>query len=293
MEKPPIRILQRPCPISSRKPAEPLRPPPNFRTLEQREADYAAARRRIMGSDSPDFDGSDVPSHKGNPKGTTSGNGQNGNLSSRQSSASLTGTAISATPLMSIQASPVPAGVLTPELGLPARTASGGIQSRPSHNGRQSLAVVNVNQKLQQQSMSNGARPMIQTQQQQQQRLLTSSSSSPSLFPQSSRTTQPIPLFPSQVGAANAGLLPTPPGFNYSIQNASLNTTLHQPQSAALALMQQLSLFQQYQTLNGFQTHLVPPGVSHTPTSLNHLNFPSINPQTTANQKYAHPPAFS
>ncbi|CAL8104071.1 unnamed protein product [Calicophoron daubneyi] len=246
-----------------------------------------------MGSDSPDFDGSEVPSHKGNSKGTGSGNGQNGNLPSRQS-APVTGTTTSATPLMSIQATPVPTGVMTSDFGLPARTSSSGVQSRPGHSSRQSLAVVNVNQKLQQQSIPNGARPMIQAQQpqQQQQRLLTSSSS-PSLFPQSSRTTQPIPLFQSQVGTANAGLLPTPPGFNYSIQNASVNTTLNPPQSAALALMQQLSLFQQYQTLNGFQTHLIPPGVSHTPSSLNHLNFPSISPQTTANQKYAHPPAFS
>nr|CAH8834207.1 unnamed protein product [Trichobilharzia regenti] len=54
MEQPPIRILRRPCPHPSEIQKTPQRPTVVTKTLEQREADYAAARKRIMGSATPD-----------------------------------------------------------------------------------------------------------------------------------------------------------------------------------------------------------------------------------------------
>ncbi|KAH8855959.1 SUZ domain-containing protein 1 [Schistosoma japonicum] len=54
MEHPPIRILRRPCPVPSDVPKTTQRPPVVTKTLEQREADYAAARKRIMGSATPE-----------------------------------------------------------------------------------------------------------------------------------------------------------------------------------------------------------------------------------------------
>ncbi|CAH8856611.1 unnamed protein product [Trichobilharzia szidati] len=54
MEQPAIRILRRPCPHLSEIQKTPQRPTVVTKTLEQREADYAAARERIMGYTTPD-----------------------------------------------------------------------------------------------------------------------------------------------------------------------------------------------------------------------------------------------
>lgn len=301
MENPPIRILQRPCQASDNQTSQIIKPPATVKTLEQREADYAAARRRILGSDGSEPDMDDASIVKGNIKLPTSGNGHNGNPMPRQSPASIV-NATTATPLMSIQATPSAVNALAPEFGASSVTSplinNGVVQSRIMNNGspRQGFAVVNVAQKLQQQPQPapNLARPVIQTQQ--PQRLLTTSASSPSFF--NSRTTnQPVPLFPSHTNAANTGLLPTPPGFNYSMQNATLNGGggMHHSHSAAYALMQQFGLFQQHyqQALNGFQNHLISPTISQTGASINPFAFTSVASQPTANQKYTHPSTFN
>ncbi|KAF8562765.1 hypothetical protein P879_09550 [Paragonimus westermani] len=298
MENPPIRILQRPCAVSPNK-SESFRPPATAKTLEQREADYAAARRRIMGSDCPHPDG-EVQSLKENNKNTTAGAGQSECPISRQLLASSLNVTTAATPLMSIQATPVVNGGLNADLGLSTTTTTvalsiGGVQSR----ARQSIAIVNVPQKFQQQPHAslNGIRPVLQ-QPQPQQRILTGSASSPSLFGHVSRNSaQPLPLFPSQFGGTtNAGLLPTPPGFNYSVQNATLNGSgLHPSQTAALALMQQFSLLQQHyqQALHGFQNPIPSSAVTHSNASLTHFNFSAVSSQSNTNQKHAHPSAFN
>lgn len=308
MENPPIRILQRPCPVSPNK-SESFRPPATAKTLEQREADYAAARRRIMGTDRPPE--GEVQSLKESIKNMITGASQNECSTSRHlaSSANVTTTA---TPLMSIQAAPVVNSGLNADLGLSTVTTTttmmplpiGGVQPR----ARQSVAIVNVPQKFQQQqshASSNGIRPVIQPPPpSQQQRILAGSASSPSLFGHVSRNaTQPcVPLFPSQIGGttntanAAAGLLPTPPGFNYSVQNATLNGTgLHPSQTAALALMQQFSLIQQHyqQALHGFQNPIPSSAVTHSNTSLNHFNFSTVSSQSNTNQKHAHSSAFN
>lgn len=288
MEQPPIRILQRPCPIQPNKSTESNRPPVAVKTLEQREADYAAARRRIMGSESPEPEPEPQQS-KGTSKHTVIGNGSGDNTSQRHSSTSV---ATSATPLMSIQATPVATGGMLSDFRISGTTG------QPTRNVRQNLAVVNVAQKLQQQqpqTATTGPRQMVQPPQKPQ-RILTASTSSPSILSHSSRASQPLHLFHNQVGNAAVGLLPTPPGFNYSAQNASLNTGgLHHSQSAALALMHHFAMLQQYQqALNGFQNQLISPIVSNVShNSLNHLNFPSISSQSGINPKHAHPPTFN
>ncbi|GAA50208.1 hypothetical protein CLF_104233 [Clonorchis sinensis] len=267
-----------------------FRPPTTVKTLEQREADYAAARRRILGSDGSDADVDDASTTKGNTKTSGSGNGHGGNSLPRQSPASNM-NATTATPLMSIQATPALASDFGTSSVTSSLTSNGAVQPRVTHNGsaRQGLAVVNVAQKLQQQPQPTPnlavIRPVIQTQ---QPRLLTTSASSPSFF--NPRTTnQPVPLFPSHTNAANTGLLPTPPGFNYSMQNATLNGGggIHHSQSAAYALVQQFGLFQQQyqQALNGFQNHLISPTMSQTGASLNPFTFSPVASQPTANQK--------
>uniref|UniRef100_A0A0X3Q042 SUZ domain-containing protein 1 n=1 Tax=Schistocephalus solidus TaxID=70667 RepID=A0A0X3Q042_SCHSO len=54
MSQPPIRILRRPPIKVNNQVADNVQPTVPTKTLEQREADYAAARRRIMGSESED-----------------------------------------------------------------------------------------------------------------------------------------------------------------------------------------------------------------------------------------------
>ncbi|VDN13535.1 unnamed protein product [Dibothriocephalus latus] len=54
MSQPPIRILRRPPIQVNNQVADNVQPTVPTKTLEQREADYAAARRRIMGSESED-----------------------------------------------------------------------------------------------------------------------------------------------------------------------------------------------------------------------------------------------
>ncbi|VEL23649.1 unnamed protein product [Protopolystoma xenopodis] len=52
----PIRILQRPSNLQGDKPTEKPTPTAPIRSREQREADYAAARLRILGSEKPEDD---------------------------------------------------------------------------------------------------------------------------------------------------------------------------------------------------------------------------------------------
>ncbi|TPP63846.1 hypothetical protein FGIG_04029 [Fasciola gigantica] len=293
MEKPSIRILQRPCPIQSNQSLESSRPPIAVKTLEQREADYAAARRRIMGSESPEPESESQPARGAN-KHTIGGNGANECAAQRHSSSVTT----PATPLMSIQAIPVATTGVLSDFRTP-NTNPSGTTVQSARSVRPGLAVVNVAQKLQQQQSQttiNGARPMIPSHQQPQ-RILTASSNSPTIVSHTSRTSQHLPLFPSQIGNTSVGLLPTPPGFNYSAQNASLNTGgLHHPQSAALALMHHFTMLQQQyqQALNGFQNQLISPIVSNvSQNSLSHMAFSSaVSSQSGVNPKYTHPSNF-
>lgn len=187
---------------------------------------------------------------------------------------------------MSIQAIPVATAGMPPEFRLPNANQSG-TTIQPTRNVRPGLAVVNVAQKLQQQQPQttiNGARPVLPSHQ--PQRTLTTSSSSPTIMSHTSRTSQHLPLFPSQVGNTSVGLLPTPPGFNYSAQNASLNG-LHS-QSAALALMHHFSVLQQQyqQALSGFQNQLISPIVSNVSQNpLSHLTFSAVSSQSGVNPK--------
>ncbi|XP_018597366.1 SUZ RNA-binding domain-containing isoform X1 [Scleropages formosus] len=59
---PQIRILKRPSSNGSLgSPAGPMRPIPQVKSLAQREAEYAEARRRILGSPSPEKSPQDRP----------------------------------------------------------------------------------------------------------------------------------------------------------------------------------------------------------------------------------------
>ncbi|VDP74788.1 unnamed protein product [Echinostoma caproni] len=258
------------------------------KTLEQREADYAAARRRIMGSESPKPE-PDAQAIKGVQISTVFMFD-----SPHHDSCNLLPELLHFLPINCSSAIPAAAPVATngmlsdfriPNANIPGATVPS------ARSVRQGLAVVNVPQKLQQQQQqTNGARQMLQPHQQPQ-RILTASSSSPSILSPTSRTSQPLPLFPSQVGNASVGLLPTPPGFNYSAQNASLNAgDLHHSQSAALALMHHFTMLQQQyqQALNGFQSQLISPIVSNVShNSLGHLNFSSaVSSQSGIAPKY-------
>lgn len=299
MEKP-IRILQRPCQTTSNLSSDSSKPTVSKKTLEQREADYAAARRRIMGAD----DECAATACDGGLNGANIGNGSAPDLVSRPMSAAT--ATVTTAPLMFIQAAPICVGGASSDVRpvnvsvSPSVPLVSGVQSRVSPTSRQSLATVNVAQKLQQQARTttNGVHPVTQ----QQVRVLTASNSSPSLFTHSSRTAQPMALFPAQVNnTANTGLLPTPPGFNYSPARPNPNTNngvLHPSHSTALTLMQYFGLLQQQpqpysQPMNGFQHHLIAPAITHANSPLNHLSFQSVASMSNGNQKHSHPSTFN
>ncbi|CAH8432785.1 unnamed protein product [Heterobilharzia americana] len=260
MEQPPIRILRRPCPLPSDVQKTPQRPPVFTKTLEQREADYAAARRRIMGSATPE------PNEVGVRDSVESNS-------------------------MSI---PEDINNVTSEQDLCIETTSSAMRDSeinhlhtsqdeaqfPAPQDNKQLLEVGVSRKLQQhpQCLSNGIRQNMLTQ-----RSATVSANRLSYFPQP-------PLFSFQTGYNNVGLLPTPPGFQCSLQNGT-NAGLQQ--TAAIALMHQLNLLQQQyqQTLTGIQKQLVTPG-THSSTSFNPLNFSSL-PHPNISHKYTHPPTFN
>ncbi|XP_018597367.1 SUZ RNA-binding domain-containing isoform X2 [Scleropages formosus] len=65
---PQIRILKRPSSNGSLgSPAGPMRPIPQVKSLAQREAEYAEARRRILGSPSPEKSPQDRPAADSRP----------------------------------------------------------------------------------------------------------------------------------------------------------------------------------------------------------------------------------
>lgn len=282
MENPPIRILQRPCSIAVNKSSEDTRPPTFVKTLEQREADYAAARRRIMGSESSDSEaGDDI--HNGSTEDVVSEIEKDASLVPRLPLGALAGNAA---PLMSIHTGVIrgtdpisePGSSLSPSTG---HFTSNAVSSCPTHISHQGLTVVSVPQKLQHQPQINVS-ASLPVAPHQQSRILTTASS-PLFAANSSRTQHPSPLFSSQLnGIGTPGLLPTP-GFNYSVQNATLNacgTGVHYSYSATLALMHQFGLLQpQYQqSLNGFQANLLSPAFAHASPSANHAVYSSATP---------------
>lgn len=297
METPPIRILQRPCQIAVKNSSEVLRPPAAQKSLEQREADYAAARRRIMGSDAPENESNESGSPTADRNGVTAVDAIETTVPRPGSAVTNSTVTTTATPLMSIQATPSSAnGFKSSEFRFQIGTSAYLTNGQPrnvAYSGRQGSNTSCVSKPQQQlQSTLNGTRAAPQ----QSHRMLTASNSSPSLFTQSSRIAHPIPLFPTQVsGTPNAGLLPTPPGFNYPAQNANTIDSgigLHHSQSAAFSLMQQFGLLQQQyqQPLNGIHRLISP--FSHTNASLNPMNF-AVTPLSTTNQKHAHPSTFN
>ncbi|CAH8834578.1 unnamed protein product [Trichobilharzia szidati] len=276
MEQPPIRILRRPCPHPSEIQKTPQRPTVVTKTLEQREADYAAARKRIMGSATPDpAEGETKDSAESD---TTKITEDINNLTLKKDSCIPTTSATTQSTEVSAQKS------LSTEVSVNRLQANqNGAQIASPQNYKQPLEV-GANRKHQQhaQSTSNGVRQNLVTH---QQRSATVSANRLSYFP------QPSPLFSFQTGYNNVGLLPTPPGFQCSLQNGT-NAGLQQ--TTAIALMHQFNLLQQQyqQTLTGFQKQLVSSG-AHSSTNFNPLNFTSSLPQSHINHKYTHPPTFN
>lgn len=293
METPPIRILQRPCQITSKTNSENFRPPISVKTLEQREADYAAARRRIMGADAPE------PEEEASPvmdkRGTTASESSAGNAVPRlgPSETNIIGNT-TATPLMSIQATPNLVSGYKSDFRIPVGTVpnlSSGNRNM-AQNARQGANVGCVSKSQQQiPPLLNGARPISQ-----QPHHLVTGGSSPAIFAHSSRPAQPVPLFPTQVNSTpNAGLLPTPPGFSFPSQNTATNDngiSMHRSHSATVSLMQHFGLLQQQyqQPFNGFHHYLNP--FAHANMPLNPMSFP-VTPLSNATQKHAHQSTFN
>lgn len=287
METPPIRILQRPCQITAKTDSEIFKPPISVKSLEQREADYAAARRRIMGADTPEQE--DETNTTIDTKDTTTANVPTGTVAPRLSSSvtNTTGTT-TATPLMSIQATPNLAAGYKSDFRIPVGSVSNfNVGNRNvALSIRQGANIGCVGKPQQQfQPILNGARPIAQ-----QPHHLVTGGSSPSLFSNTSRPAQPMPLFPTQVNAApNAGLLPTPPGFNFPPQNAAANDSgigVHRSHSATVSLMQHFGLLQQQyqQPVNGFHQYLAP--FAHANLPLNPMSFP-VTPLSNSNQNFS------
>lgn len=281
MEQQPIRILRRPCPIQPETNETSQRPPVVTKTLEQREADYAAARRRIMGSATPEpIDGSSGDSADTCPELQTD---QEFNLTRQLKRSSS---------LSSNLADQVTTAVSNITNGFSLGQNPSVLRSAKVHatqSSRQSMVMVNVGSKNLDQSLVSKTSGR---QGSQQQRLLSSVSSS-SFFSNSSRTSQHSSLLSFQVGYGNAGLLPTPPSLNYSLQNTS-NMGFHNSHSAALALMQNFNLLhQQYQqAFNGFQNQLVSSGI-HGSLNFAPSNFSSSFSPSNGNPKFTHPSAFN
>ncbi|CAH8428773.1 unnamed protein product [Schistosoma mattheei] len=271
MDQPPIRILRRPCPVPSDVPNTPQRPPIVTKTLEQREADYAAARKRIMGSATPEStkvetteliescpvkmtdDTNSVITKQDKSIASTIPTTQNMEVSVQSNSSEMTASHLF--------------------------TNHSGVQLSMSQSNKQTLDI-GVGRKPQQHShsTSNGVRQNLQ------QRSATVTANRLSYIPPHP------PLFSFQTGYNNVGLLPTPPGFQCSLPTET-NGSLQQ--TTAFALMHQFSLLQQqYQhTLTGIQKQLVSSG-SHSSNSFNPLNFSSFS-QSHINQKYTHPSTFN
>lgn len=293
METPPIRILQRPCQITAKPDSEILRPQVSVKSLEQREADYAAARRRIMGADAPEQE--EETNQTTDVKNTTSSDNSAGNAVPRLGT-SVTNTtgSTTATPLMSIQATPNLVAGYKSDFQIPVGMFSNFTAGsrNMTQNARQGTNIGCLTKSQQQfQPILNGARPVSQ-----QPHHLATGNSSPSLFTHGSRPAQPMPLFPTPVNATpNAGLLPTPPGFNFPSQNTATNDSsigMHRSHSATMSLMQHFGLLQQqYQTpVNGFHQYLTP--FAHTNLPLNPMNFP-VTPLSNTNQKHAHQSTYN
>ncbi|CAH8428614.1 unnamed protein product [Schistosoma turkestanicum] len=263
MDQPPIRILRRPCQVPSNVPNTPQRPPVVTKTLEQREADYAAARKRIMGSATPE------PA-KVETKEVIESN-----------SLRLTDDTNSAITKQDPYIASTASTTQNVEVSVQSNSSETTVNhSSTNHNGVQ-LSMpqsnlqpldVGVSRKPQQHShsTSNGVRQNLQ------QRSATVTANRLSYVP------QPLPFFSLQTGYNNAGLLPTPPGFQCSLPNET-NASLQQ--TTALALMHQFSLIQQQyrNTLSGIQKQLVSSG-PHSSNSFNPLNFSSFS-QSNINQK--------
>ncbi|TNN07726.1 SUZ domain-containing protein isoform 3 [Schistosoma japonicum] len=269
MEHPPIRILRRPCPVPSDVPKTTQRPPVVTKTLEQREADYAAARKRIMGSATPEQENMET-------KEVSEFNSLNmtediSNATTKRNS--FIGTA-SMTQNMDVCIQNNAVEMTSNHLC----TNQSGVQHSVPQSNKQHLDI-GVNRKPQQHSQctTNGVRQNLQ------QRSPTVTANRLSYIPQP-------PLFSFQTGYNNVGLLPTPPGFQCSPSN---ETSASLQQTTAIALMHQFSLLQQqYQhTLNGIQNKLVSSG-SHSSNSFSPLNFSSFS-QSNINHKYTHPSTFN
>lgn len=290
METPPIRILQRPCQIADKNSSEPLKPPTTVKSLEQREADYAAARRRIMGSDTPEQEECDESTSTNmTTKGTTV-DVSDGYSVPRPEAVITNNLTTTATPLMSIQATPNPNVGFNPDFRFTVGTTScfnaGNGQMRTVSQGARQASVITCAPKPQQQlqSVLCGARSTHQPG-----RIIAASNSTPALFLPSSLPAQNVPMFPAQMNSAqNAGLLPTPPGFNHPVANTAANDNgirLHHSHSAAITLMQHFGLQQQYpQHVNGFLNQLPP--FSHANASLNPF---AVAPLFTTNQNFVSP----
>lgn len=282
MEQPTFRILPRPCAKSADHSSQFTKPQTTVKTLEQREAAYAAARRRIMGPEALDAD--PEGSFNGGPNSSTLIGDQTGVTRSTNHSTRLVAT--SAPPLMSFQPTPVTVSTVASELAVPFSNPANITQGRESNTSRQGLAVVNVGHKLQQhqrqsQCVTNEMCPMTQ------QRVLPASASSPSFFA-APHVTQSIPMFHSQVGATNVGLLPTPPGFNGVTSNTVLSEGLQNYQYTAAVLAHYAKLVQHYQASARCHNLLSIPN-NHPQVSLNPSPATS---QPMIGQKHTHPSTF-
>lgn len=290
MEKPPIRILQRPFQAECDK-SDLRKAPVICRTLEEKTADYAAARQRIMGSDSPVPDEVDVFEEPKIEK-------------QRISEVILPGKVNCSDYVLSSESTPdLCRWLQDTEIGhqtdVPTSIFSAASYTNstpyscftPSVN--QNMTSVNAgNNKPRHQSSSKMSRQ--QRSQLPQQKAPTTriagSASSPSLLgPSSVRNNKPPPLFPPQM--SNVGLLPTPK-VNVPLQtNMDVGgCNLHQSQSAAamLAMMNPFTLLQQQQQ----QQHYYP--MTTLPTGIQHNNQHHHHPQSVApvNSSFGLPMGF-
>ncbi|CAH8838032.1 unnamed protein product [Trichobilharzia szidati] len=227
MKQPPIRILRRPCPHPSEIQKTLQRPTVVNKTLEQRKADYAAARKRIMGSTTPNP--AEVETKDSVESDTTKITEDFKNPTLKKDSCIPTISTTTQNTEVSAQKS------LSTEMSVNRLQANqNGAQIASLQNYKQPLEVA-ANQKHQQhaQSTSNGVRQNLVTH---QQRSATVSANRLSYF------SQPSPLFSYQTGYNNVALLPTPLGFQCSLKN---RTNAGLQQTTAIALIHQFNLLQQ------------------------------------------------